>query len=96
MLGLLTGINICILFLIILILWYYEADITTDDELRDIFPIFRGASLFILYLWLYYWNIYGWQLGHIDFKLILQYKFDQNNLISVTINPQHDSHIHCF
>jgi len=39
---------------------YYEMDITTDKTLKEIFPIFRGSSLFILYIWLYYWNIYGW------------------------------------
>jgi hypothetical protein len=51
-------------------------DILNENDntlFKDIFPIFRGIGLIILYNMLLAWNVYGWSKYQVNYKLIFQF-----------------------
>lgn len=44
-----------------------------DEYYRQLFPIYRGASFVVLYIWLLAWNVYVWSNYHINYKLIFKF-----------------------
>lgn len=76
-LGLYIGLGIIILAMLVLLLMLnflvIDEDETLIDDMRYIFPMFRGVGLLILYLWGVAWNVYGFIKYKINFKLVIRF-----------------------
>jgi hypothetical protein len=48
-------------------------DLQNKKDLTTVFPMFRGASLFILYVWLLAWNVHGWNRFNVNYRLIFKF-----------------------
>ena len=73
--GLFLGIALILIFMICLLAWYGNLDVDDDLLFRDVFPMFRGIGALILYIWLLAWNVYGWTMANINYKLIFQFNY---------------------
>jgi xenotropic and polytropic retrovirus receptor 1 len=75
--GLYVGLGVVILVMLVLLLLLnllvIDEDETLIDDMKYIFPMFRGVGLLILYLWGVAWNVYGFIKYKINFKLVLKY-----------------------
>ena len=69
--------SLCSFTLIIMILiMAFQGDLDPDKEnayFSEIFAMYRGLALFIGYMWLLAWNVYGWTISNIDYKRIFSF-----------------------
>lgn len=71
---------ICVIGILI---WDEGIDIDTDKVFMEIFPIFRGIGLIIIYLWLLALNVYVWTAYHVNYKLIFRFNYHYSQLSEV-------------
>jgi len=75
-----------ILCLVIIVLgWNGGIDVDEDQVFKEIFPIFRGIGLIILYLLLLAWNVYGWTKYHVNYKLVFRFNHHYSQFSQVFI-----------
>jgi polyferredoxin len=58
-----------------IIWWCTDLDADADEIFKSVFPMFRGILLFITYIWLLSWNVYGWTRYNINYKLIFKFNY---------------------
>ena len=54
-----------------------------DTFFNHIFPIFRGASFIILYIWLLAWNVHGWNKFNINYRRIFKFNHHYSTLSQI-------------
>ena len=81
--GLFSGF--IILLLIIILVLGKKGNLDPDQDIRfnHIFHIYRGLALFIMYIWLLGWNVYGWTQYHINYKLIFKFNHHYSTLSEI-------------
>jgi hypothetical protein len=74
--GYFIGFATILLFVMIIsfVLGIFEPDFWSESAqaFKYIFPMFRGISLFILYMWGLSWNIWGFTHVGVNYRLILK------------------------
>ena len=80
--GLFLGFAVLSLLLIIVLVANggYQLE---DVQFKYIFPLFRGIAIFIAYVWLFAWNVYGWDKYHINYKLMFGFKYHYSRFTEV-------------
>lgn len=73
LLGLFLGLMIFSFFIIGLIIFNYNLDIDNDQELASVFPMFRAFWIICLYWWVTGLNVFSWNQGSINYKLIFNF-----------------------
>jgi len=62
-----------LIIVIIVLCWDGGIDVDENRVFKEIFPIFRGSGLIILYLLLLAWNVYGWTKFNVNYKLVFRF-----------------------
>ena len=65
-----------LILLIIIIILAYKGGLDPDKEVtyfKEIFAMYRGISLFIIYLWILAWNVYIWTKFRINYQRIFEF-----------------------
>ena len=78
--GLFTGFAILLVILIAVLCVDDGLDIDGNQVLKEVFPIFRGIGLIILYMGFLAWNVYGWTKYHINYKLIFRFNYHYSKI----------------
>lgn len=55
----------------LVILWFYFTNTLETDSC--LFPLFRCLLLFILYLWMFAWNVQVWDKNFINYKALFRF-----------------------
>ena len=66
--------------------WDENLDLDEDELFKEIFPMFRGMAIIVLYIWLLAWNVYGWTSYHVNYKLIFRFNHHYSQLSQVIQN----------
>lgn len=69
-----SGFSLILFIFIIVLAWNGNIDPDDNETFGYVFPIFRGAAFFIVYLWLLGLNVYGWSFYHVNYKKALDFK----------------------
>lgn len=78
--GLFTGFAVILVILIVVLCVDGGLDIDGNQVLKEIFPIFRGIGLIILYIGFLAWNVYGWTKYHVNYKLIFRFNYHYSQI----------------
>ena len=81
--GMFSGFTIFLLVIIIILGRKGDLDPDQDDRFNQIFHIYRGLALFIIYIWLLGCNVYGWTKYHINYKMIFRFNHHYSTLSEI-------------
>ena len=81
--GLFSGFIILLICIILILGIKGDLDPDTDDQFNHIFRIYRGLALFIIYIWLLGWNVYGWTKYHINYRNIFRFNYHYSTLSEI-------------
>jgi EXS family len=77
--------GLCVSFILLMWAMIWIGDLSADDDelFKNVFPLFRGIGLLILYVWLLAWNVYGWIAYNVNYKLIFNFRFHYSTISEV-------------
>lgn len=78
--GLFTGFAVLLVILIVVLCVDGGLDIDGNQVLKEVFPIFRGIGLIILYMGFLAWNVYGWTKYHVNYRLIFRFNYHYSQI----------------
>jgi hypothetical protein len=81
--GFLNGMNLILIALIVFLSTHYHIDIDTDYEFKQIFPMFRGYTMVLLYIWLLATNVYSWDNAHVNYKICFNFGSHYSHFINI-------------
>ena len=81
--GLFSGFTILLFWIILILGIKGDLDPDLDPQFNHVFHIFRGSLLFIIYIWLLGWNVYGWTQYHINYKNIFRFNYHYSTLSEI-------------
>lgn len=79
------GFSALLIFVISILIWDEDLDVDGNQIFTEIFPIFRGIGLIIMFLWLLALNVYVWTSYHVNYKLIFRFNYHYSQLSEVNI-----------
>ena len=77
------GVAVLLLILIIELAIEEGHDVDEDQVLKEIFPMFRGMAIIIIYMGLLAWNVYGWTKYNVNYKLIFRFNHHYSQMSQV-------------
>lgn len=81
--GFFLGLCASFILLMWVIAWLGDLSVDDDELFKNVFPIFRGIGLLILYVWLLAWNVYIWTKFSINYKLIFKFSYHYSTISEV-------------
>ena len=70
-----TGFAVLLVIVIVVLCVDGGLDVDENQVLKEVFPIFRGIGLIIIYMGLLAWNVYIWTKYHVNYKLIFRFNY---------------------
>jgi hypothetical protein len=83
--GYFFGLSIAIVLLMYVMAWASDLSVDDDELFKNVFPLFRGIGLLILYVWLLGWNVYGWTAYNVNYKLIFKFSYHYSTISEVKL-----------